>query len=119
MNMTLHSNALTVTPEDSNARQSNLTRFLILLLVCFALAGAAAGDTIANQDCLDCHTDPTNQRSDKSRPPLGIFPTNTFALSVHGKLQCVDCHRGVTDLVHPSRLPPAQCASCHDAQTNH
>ena len=46
--------------------------------------------------------------------PLGIFPTNSFAQSAHGKLACVDCHTGVKDLVHASHLPPPDCASCHE-----
>jgi cytochrome c553 len=30
--------------------------------------------------------------------------------------QCTDCHSTVKELVHPSGLPPAQCASCHKAE---
>jgi len=50
--------------------------------------------------------------------PVGIFPTNDFAHSVHAKLNCVDCHQGIKDLVH-DKLGPPTCTGCHDAQPNH
>ena len=86
---------------------------LILALLSLASFGAMA-ETVSNQDCLDCHTDPTNVRADKARPPLGLFPTNIFATSVHAKLNCTDCHNGIKEMVHPSHLPPPQCNGCHD-----
>ena len=39
-----------------------------------------------------------------------------FRKSVHGKLNCVDCHAGITETPHPSKLPPPQCATCHAAE---
>ena len=47
---------------------------------------------------------------------MAVFPTNQFAKSVHGSLACVDCHAGIKDLVHPSKLPPPNCAGCHDQE---
>src|SRR6266496_1310183 len=50
---------------------------------------------ISNADCLDCHTDPNNSKKVNGKTvPVGIFPTNRFEKSVHGKLNCVDCHVG-------------------------
>jgi cytochrome b subunit of formate dehydrogenase len=45
-----------------------------------------------------------------------VFSTNAFHQSVHAKLDCVDCHEGITDLVHPSKLPPPNCAGCHEKE---
>jgi cytochrome b subunit of formate dehydrogenase len=74
-------------------------------------------DPLSNQDCLDCHTDPTTSRTVRGKlTPMALFPTNAFQKSVHAKLNCTDCHVTVKEMVHPSGLPPAQCASCHDAQ---
>ena len=28
-------------------------------------------------------------------------------------LDCVDCHTGIKDLVHESKLPPPDCNACH------
>ncbi len=75
---------------------------------------------IANADCLDCHTDPNNTKKVNGQTvPVGLFPTNQFAKSVHAKLNCVDCHQGITDMVHESRLPKPQCGGCHEDKPNH
>jgi len=98
-----------------------LVRLTTTVIACcvFAAAIASKADIVANQDCLDCHTDPSNRRGDTNRPPLALFSTNVFAASVHAKLNCVDCHAGVKEMVHPSHLPPAQCDGCHDGPPNH
>jgi cytochrome b subunit of formate dehydrogenase len=81
-------------------------------------AGRVAADTIANQDCLDCHSDPTTARMVAGKSvPIPVFATNAFKGSVHASLKCTDCHNTVKDLVHPSGLPPAQCGSCHSSET--
>ena len=71
-----------------------------------------------NEDCLDCHNDPSNTRSVRS-VPLELFTTNKFEKSVHAKLACVDCHHGIKDLVHESKLPEPTCISCHQTNQNH
>ena len=91
----------------------------ICLLACFRFAGigALAQDTAPvsapgkfdNSDCLDCHLDPNTTRVVKGKTESLVFPTNTFAHSVHAKLACVDCHPGIKDLVHESPLPPPHC----------
>jgi cytochrome b subunit of formate dehydrogenase len=86
-------------------------------LFCFLLFSAAAAEKFANGDCLDCHTDPTTSRTVNGKSvPVGIFPTNQFASSVHAKLACVDCHTGVKDLVHEANLPPPNCTGCHEKE---
>jgi predicted CXXCH cytochrome family protein len=110
----------------SNNQRSKLVEWAVLwkviwlaAAIALALASRAKAETIANSDCLDCHTDAANKRSDTNRPPLVIFPTNALSASVHGKLNCVDCHAGISEMVHPSKLPAPQCVSCHEEQKNH
>jgi len=74
----------------------------LILLTVFRLGGATATATtnalvkLTNADCLDCHTDPSNTRSVNGYSvPLKLFPTNSFPKSVHGSLDCIDCHDGV------------------------
>ncbi|MGA2556698.1 MAG: cytochrome c3 family protein, partial [Verrucomicrobiota bacterium] len=82
-------------------------------------AGRLAADTISNQDCLECHRDPTTARAVAGKSvPLALFDTNAFQKSVHARLNCTDCHNTVKDLVHPAGLPPAQCASCHPSENS-
>ena len=93
-----------------------------LLLFALATPGASAAATnavakLANSDCLDCHTDPSNTRTvNGQKVPLAIFPTNNFARSVHSMLDCTDCHTGVKELVHSANLPAPDCSGCHDKE---
>jgi len=83
------------------------------LLAWGAARAAAAPGPIPNSECLDCHeAEPAPK--DKGGPEkfTGVRPA-FFAKSVHGKLNCVDCHAGITESPHPSKVPPPQCASCH------
>src|SRR5437773_7187427 len=100
--------------------RASVQLILFLLCVWFGQPLFAAAEKFANADCLDCHTDPTNSRKvDGKTVPMALFPTNTFPKSVHGKLDCVDCHVGIKDLVHESKLPPPNCIGCHESQPAH
>ncbi|AOS46243.1 formate dehydrogenase-O subunit gamma [Lacunisphaera limnophila] len=82
------------------------------------VALAAAPAVIPNSECLDCHEAEFKARK-RGQPKewVGVRP-EIFTKSVHGKINCVDCHASITEPEHPSKLPPAQCASCHaDAVT--
>ncbi len=83
-------------------------------LVASTQCAHAANPAVPNSDCLDCHEAEFKSRK-KGLPPewIGVRP-ELYAKSVHGKLNCVDCHDTIKEAQHPSRLPPAQCASCHD-----
>ncbi len=98
------------------------------LLACAAL-GLARGQTadlparpaakpaVPNSECMDCH-EGEFKAPKKGLPPvwIGVRP-ELFAKSVHGGLNCVDCHATLTESTHDSKLPPAQCASCHETAT--
>ncbi len=80
----------------------------------------AAPERFANADCIDCHSDPTLARTVNGKEVLlQVVETNSLAQSVHASLACVDCHTGMTDLVHADDLPPATCTACHDQQPDH
>jgi hypothetical protein len=85
----------------------------------FATLSSPAAEKFSNTDCLDCHLDPATTRKVDGKTIALIFPTNAFQKSVHAKLECVDCHTGIKDLVHPSKLPPPNCVGCHDAKPTH
>jgi len=91
----------------------------ICLLACLALAEvcAAAGEKLANADCLECHLDPTTTWIVDGKTVSIIFPTNAFQMSVHAGLTCVDCHINVTNLVHDP-LPPPDCTHCHGKEAD-
>jgi cytochrome b subunit of formate dehydrogenase len=104
-------NALTATP--AGCKSLALATALLLSLA-FPPGARAAASLPSNQDCIDCHTDPSVKRYVGNQvAPMALFDTNVFLKSVHAKLNCTDCHDTVKDMDHPRGLPPAQCASCH------
>src|ERR1041385_349635 len=89
--------------------------FVVLLFLGLTTSSPAAGK-FSNTDCLDCHLDPTTTRKVGDQIIPLLFPTNAFNKSVHAKLDCIDCHEGIKDLVHPSKLPPPNCSGCHESE---
>ncbi|HUL52071.1 MAG TPA: cytochrome c3 family protein [Opitutaceae bacterium] len=80
------------------------------------VARARAAEVVPNSECLDCHeAEPPPKGQSKPAKPTGVRP-EFFQKSVHGKLNCVDCHAGITETPHPAKLPPVQCTSCHAAE---
>ncbi|MBU6409613.1 MAG: cytochrome c3 family protein, partial [Verrucomicrobia bacterium] len=93
---------------------------MFLILFCVIGFGAKGRDTstnaFSNDDCLSCHLDPGTTRVVNGKTESLVFPTNVFAMSVHAKLSCVDCHDSIKDLVHDSPLPPPDCTHCHQKE---
>jgi cytochrome b subunit of formate dehydrogenase len=88
----------------------------MLLFLLLTLSSSFAADAFKTSDCLECHLDPTTTRTVSGKTVPLVFPTNSFDKSVHAKLDCVDCHEGIRELVHPSKLPPPNCAGCHEKE---
>lgn len=77
-----------------------------------------------NQYCLTCHSNRISMTM-KNGETLSVYvDLNVFAGSVHGKLQCTDCHKGFSKTVHPFRsfsskraytiAASESCRQCHD-----
>ena len=89
------------------------------LLAAGWLLGAVGrgAEAVPNSECLDCHeAEPPPKGKPAPAKITGVRPEQ-FQKSVHGKLNCVDCHTGITETPHPSKLPPAQCTSCHATES--
>ena len=92
---------------------------LVALGVSFAEAAepalaAAKKPAVPNSECMDCHEAEFKPRKKGEAPGwIGVRP-DVFGKSVHGKLNCVDCHATIKEAPHDSKLAPAQCASCHE-----
>jgi predicted CXXCH cytochrome family protein len=104
-------------------------RAAFLLLAPFALVSAAPGVLRAadgagpapekvqasevTETCLDCHGDADLQRDNGESVHV---PADEFLASVHGRLDCTDCHQDVDpdDLPHAEKLEKVRCVDCHD-----
>ena len=79
---------------------------------------AEAPAAIRSADCLECHTDPTLTRTVNGQDvALRVVQTNLFERSVHGALDCTDCHVTIKDLPHDDHLGAVQCGSCHESES--
>ena len=104
---------------------------LLLWLAALGLAAAAAGAPQAGLDnagCLRCHDSKAHKlkveaANGKSRALLAVAP-DKYGQGVHGKMQCVACHTGITDNPpdgqghqRDASLPAKSqgCAECHQA----
>ncbi|MFQ6038795.1 MAG: hypothetical protein ACE5LV_09290 [Candidatus Aminicenantales bacterium] len=86
--------------------------FLLLLLGAFPLAAQT------NEDCEVCHSDPELRTRRAGRRISLYVDFSEFSRSVHGSLECIDCHQDadVEEFPHPERLSPVQCGLCHDEE---
>ncbi len=68
-----------------------------------------------NEDCETCHSDPDLTTERQGRTISLYIDSQKLAPSVHGRLNCIDCHRdaGVEEFPHPERLSAVSCGSCH------
>lgn len=65
--------------------------------------GAAA---VPNSDCMDCHeAEPPPKSKGGPAKVTGVRP-EFFQKSVHGKLNCVDCHTSITETPTPRSCRP-------------
>ncbi|MCC6738188.1 MAG: hypothetical protein IT452_04020 [Planctomycetia bacterium] len=64
---------------------------------------ARADGEAAKQACIECHV--------KEKPE---FDPTLIAGSVHGKLQCTECHASDEEFPHPKNRKPVNCKSCHE-----
>jgi predicted CXXCH cytochrome family protein len=67
---------------------------------------------------MECHekTGGTKAPAKDSGSDIEVIRKDAFAHSVHGKLQCVDCHTTVKDPQHDDKLPPVDCSACHASE---
>jgi len=90
------------------------------------LVAAQAKPGLDNDSCLSCHGTKAAKievpgAADKPRA-VSPVAADKFSKGVHGKLQCVDCHSGITQNPPPGgshasipdqKLRPDSCADCH------
>ncbi len=85
-----------------------------------AAAAAKAPEPAAaldNATCLGCHgMEGFSMPGPEGKPrPLHLMKEK-FEISVHGKRQCVECHRDITGIPHLKVAPlKVSCVQCHEA----
>jgi len=66
--------------------------------------------------CLGCHGNEGFSMPDESGKPRELFVHGEkFGKSVHGKRQCVECHKDITEIPHKAGVQhKVSCVQCHD-----
>jgi cytochrome b subunit of formate dehydrogenase len=78
----------------------------------------AAPTANSTASCLDCHSD-KKLTMKKDGHVVSLFVNEAeFSKSMHGTLDCTDCHDGFDgdSIPHKSRMTPVDCASCHEKE---
>lgn len=85
---------------------------------------------IPDETCLACHSDPEMgktplalegllHRTAVGREGLTLRVTGqSLQGSAHEGFSCVDCHAAIKEIPHEEKLPPVNCASCHEDAQN-
>jgi cytochrome b subunit of formate dehydrogenase len=70
----------------------------------------------SSDDCMMCHSDQSLSMQKGGRTIKLFVDKDTFRKSVHGSLDCVDCHAGFnpSDMPHAKVIKPVNCQACHE-----
>jgi len=95
-----------------NKKNALIASILILL---FLPAFSIFAD---DDDCLDCHTDPTLTMEKDGKVIQLFIHSEKYQNSAHAENGCVSCHDDIDedDLPHDSPLKKVECQNCHDEE---
>jgi hypothetical protein len=96
-------------------RWNNLSRMIRLRTsgaLCLAAIAAVLcpGRLAAQSDCLACHSDKTMQNA--AGHSISV-DGDKFGASIHGSLQCNNCHADIKEYPHPDQIAKVDCKTCH------
>jgi len=97
--------------------EKTILRFMIGLVAgALCLVSAPAAMSQSNDDCMMCHEDPDLTKERDGREILLMIDLDKYAGSVHGEMDCIDCHGDLMDaeFPHDEELEPVDCSMCHD-----
>jgi hypothetical protein len=91
-----------------------MRQVLFAALVFFVAASPALA--LTTSDCFDCHSDDTLTKIVQGREISLFIDEGTFGASIHGDLDCTDCHEDVADAEdeHDEKVEAVACSNCHD-----
>ena len=78
----------------------------------------ATGRAQSNEDCLGCHGQKDFTTERKGRTVSLFVNEKAFGASIHGGLECVNCHADLQgkELPHEAPLQKVDCSACHDSE---
>ena len=69
----------------------------------------------SNDDCLMCHEDPDLKTKIGNKTVLLFVNQKSFSSSIHGNLECIDCHTEINfeEIPHREVYTKVECGTCH------
>ena len=104
--------ALVIVPGEWLVRMSRRVRWhgAVALGIMAAVLLVLPGRAAAQSECLACHGDKTMQNA--AGHSISV-DGDKFGASVHGSLQCNNCHADIKGYPHPDHIAKVDCKSCH------
>lgn len=91
---------------------------LLLLIVFISTVHIYAQKS--NDDCLACHSDESLSTTRNGKPVSLFVEGGRYQASVHGSMECMDCHTGFNGEELPHRagnnIYKVDCSGCHDVK---
>jgi cytochrome b subunit of formate dehydrogenase len=87
--------------------------FILFFLAIWTTSVSADAQPIANSDCLACHGDTSLTGTLNGKTVSLYVNQQAFRTSVHGALNCTDCHTDIKAIPHAAVLTMPRCGSCH------
>ena len=82
----------------------------LMVIACALLAAQSPLRAQKASECLACHS--TADMQDASGHSISV-DEHKFGSSVHGVLECVNCHADIKGYPHPDKIAPVKCETCH------
>jgi hypothetical protein len=86
---------------------SSITLVLAAAALVFYATPAVAQ---SSAECLTCHADAS--MTDTAGHSIAVDESK-FHSSIHGSLECVNCHATIKGYPHPEKVTPVECKTCH------
>jgi cytochrome b subunit of formate dehydrogenase len=88
-----------------------MIKYIVILTV--VISGFLYAQTV--EECMDCHSDEDLTKSIDDSVEISLFVNlEIYKNSIHGDMECIDCHSTVEDVDHVEDLPDVNCAECHE-----
>ena len=100
-----------------------MTVLLFAVALIWQPQASAESNKLDNATCISCHDASKTQievpTKGSEKRPLGTVEVIKYTKSIHGDMQCVDCHKEITDAVASHKKNDAvakpNCVTCHQA----
>ncbi|MGC8828458.1 MAG: cytochrome b/b6 domain-containing protein [Verrucomicrobiia bacterium] len=89
---------------------------LSAILLLGILFQAHSADIIKNEDCLECHSDKTLNKTNKDGRVISLYVDESIIKSsIHKTNSCYSCHSDITKKHPDDEIPakPVTCGKCH------